>query len=96
MMTSATALRTEAVNGANDPSKMTAVMITGKNVPANASIAEKARKTRCGRMIIPGVCRNADRYWGTCTGNNKATGFLWFFKHTKPLSIPLLILQEGD
>jgi hypothetical protein len=69
MMTSAIVLSIEVVNGANDPSRMRAVMIIGKNGPANVSTVKKAIKTRFGRMITPGFCRNADRYLRTFTGN---------------------------
>jgi hypothetical protein len=62
MMTSAANLSPAAVNDANDSGRMRAVMITGRNVPANVSTAEKPLKTRTGRMMIPGVHRNADRY----------------------------------
>ena len=62
MMTSAANLSHGAGNDANDSGRMRAVMITGRNVPANVSTAEKHLKTRTGRVRVPGVHRNADRY----------------------------------
>jgi len=63
MMMSAAELSPEAVNDANNTSKMRAAMITDRNVPANVSTAEKPLKTRAGRMMFLGVHRNADRYF---------------------------------
>jgi len=71
MMMSAADLSPEAVNDANDSSKMRAAMITDRNVPANVSTAEKPLMTRAGRMMFPGVRREADRYLNDQTGNER-------------------------
>jgi hypothetical protein len=71
MMMSAAELSPEAVNDANDSSKMRPAMITDRNVPANVSTAKKPLKTRVGRMMFPGVRREADRYLNDQTGNQR-------------------------
>jgi len=61
-MTSAANLSCGAVDDEKDTGRMRAVMITGRNVPANVSTAEKPLKTTTGRVIVPGVHRNGNSY----------------------------------
>jgi hypothetical protein len=72
MVTKEIDLSTAAVNDADDSSRKIAKMITGRNVPANVSIAKKRIKMRAGRMMSPGVHRNTDNQLNAWTGIQRA------------------------